>query len=82
VDDSRPLVIHLHNGCGQEIRRIKERRILKEFFIMSTMQIGFGILFLIGGLALAVLLGIALYREPEKKTSRTATETAAASKGA
>jgi hypothetical protein len=46
------------------------------------MHIVFGILFLLAGLALAVFLGIALYREPEKRTSRPATKAAAASKGA
>jgi len=31
------------------------------------MSIFFGIVFLLGGLALAVLLGIVLYREPKKE---------------
>jgi hypothetical protein len=31
------------------------------------MNIFFGIVFLLGGLALAVLLGIALYRDPKKE---------------
>jgi hypothetical protein len=37
------------------------------------MNIAFGILFMLGGLALAVLLGIVLYRDPKKEpqTART-----------
>lgn len=31
------------------------------------MSIFFGILFMLGGLALAVLLGIVLYRDPKKE---------------
>lgn len=37
------------------------------------MNIAFGVLFMLGGLALAVLLGIVLYRDPkkERQTART-----------
>jgi hypothetical protein len=37
------------------------------------MNIAFGILFMLGGLALAVLLGIVLYRDPRKEAQTAPT---------
>jgi hypothetical protein len=47
---------------------------------MDSMHLGFGIVLLLGGLALSVFLGISLYTDPKKK-AQTAQNPALASKG-
>jgi hypothetical protein len=55
----------MHHGCGPKIRGVTSKQPLERKG--DSMDIVLGGLFLLGGLALAVLLGIVLYRDPEKK---------------